>query len=182
MSNYPYKFIPCDVSKLPNGIWKTEKIKSTWIDRESGYRCAIVRHTRMGHLCGYVKVPQEHSFVGKNVSDCVQVSDEVLKRHIQPGKDVGYIALVFAQNIEDGFLPIDLAVSVHGGLTYSQCDEDMEWWLGFDCSHCDDICPGYWSSDLDRDREYRDWNYVERQCNRLANQLKEFEQLTITNQ
>lgn len=55
----------------------------------------------------------------------------------------------------------DVAVDVHGGLTFGNgCDESAEeghgichipepgrpdnvWWLGFDCAHYMDVCPAY---------------------------------------
>lgn len=48
------------------------------------------------------------------------------------------------------------------------------WWFGFDCSHCDDISPGY---DFGRSfdfgqRAYRDVGYVREQVAGLAKQLK----------
>jgi len=32
-------------------------------------------------------------------------------------------------------------LDVHGGITYTEKDEDGDFWIGFDCSHHDDIIP-----------------------------------------
>lgn len=37
--------------------WDTEPNYLRWYDAATGLRCAIVRVPRMGHLCGYVKLP-----------------------------------------------------------------------------------------------------------------------------
>lgn len=42
-------------------------------------------------------------------------------------------------------IPID----VHGGLTYSEHDDDGLWWVGFDCAHAGDLVPGTCSNPLD---------------------------------
>lgn len=67
----------------------------------------------------------------------------------------------------------DLDVDVHGGLTYSAgvknkypFNEDL-WWLGFDCAHLGDAT-GWGGSDGDI---FRSQEYVEGECERLAEQL-----------
>jgi len=42
--------------------WETEPDYEVF--EASGYRCTIIRHPRIGHLCGYVEVPPEHPAVG----------------------------------------------------------------------------------------------------------------------
>lgn len=32
-----------------------------WIDKNTGYRCRIIRHTPYGHWCGYVKLPGNYT-------------------------------------------------------------------------------------------------------------------------
>jgi len=70
-------------------------------------------------------------------------------------------------------------LSVHGGLTYSDGDDDGWWWLGFDCAHSGDLSPsvllhfvsiGY--DALIRDEEYRTWEFVEREVRELSRQLR----------
>jgi len=60
---------------------------------------------------------------------------------------------------------------VHGGLTFSGYREDKDiWWLGFDCTHWGDFCPGMalFSS---KEEEYRTIEYVMDQVENLAEQL-----------
>jgi hypothetical protein len=50
---------------------------------------------------------------------------------------------------------------------------DSVWWLGFDCAHSGDFSPGYDSFLNSRGYDvYRDREYVERECRKLAAQLK----------
>lgn len=35
-----------------------------------GFRCVITKNDRMGFLCGYVGLPPEHPFHGKDYDDC----------------------------------------------------------------------------------------------------------------
>jgi hypothetical protein len=94
----------------------------------------------------------------------------------------------------------DVAVEVHGGLTYADkcagliCHDpklgasDNVWWLGFDCAHWGDLVPSmeqFYSTNPigkevrgGRDREnrvYRDVDYVVAECTKLASQLKQME-------
>lgn len=43
----------------PQGPWTDEPDEMTWKDFTTGYECFVVRGP-MGHLCGYVHVPEEH--------------------------------------------------------------------------------------------------------------------------
>jgi len=86
----------------------------------------------------------------------------------------------------------DVAVDVHGGLTYAgDCDGDEGvgichvprpgepadvYWLGFDCGHAFDICPALEARYRDlatRDQVYRDLAYVTAETESLAEQLAE---------
>jgi hypothetical protein len=56
------------------------------------------------------------------------------------------------------------------------------WWFGFDCAHCDDLCPSHrtpFRSIFDRssggDGAYRTVAYVRREVESLAAQLAEFQ-------
>lgn len=81
-------------------------------------------------------------------------------------------------------------VEIHGGLTFSGADRDGDeattishvpeigdpddiWWFGFDCSHFMDYMPKLWPYRTSRDGEsYRDFDYVTKECENLAKQLK----------
>lgn len=137
-----------------DGPWADEPDKGQWVDEKTDLDCLIVRN-HMGTLCGYVGVAEGHP--------------------------------AFAQGYD--LLP-DLVV--HGGVTFTGlCREDAEeghgichipeegrpdkvWWVGFDCGHAWDVIPimQKYSLTLDRDSEYRDWDYVKSECELLAQQLK----------
>lgn len=147
-----------DKSKYECGPWLHEPDKKQWFDLATGLPCLIVRACITGALCGYVGVPKHHQLY-----------------EVPYGK-------IDSQDI-----------SIHGGLTFSdKCQnsalesngichkveegaEDDVWWLGFDCSHYDDICPGFWHvyKDIAIVGTYRDFKYVENQVLVLAEQLNE---------
>jgi hypothetical protein len=113
--------------------------------------CMIVRNA-LGALCGYVAVPPGHPAHGLDYDD--------------------------------------IGVTCHGGLTYAQaCSEHVchnprpgypndVWWLGFDCSHGCDFCPGMdrLGFRLEEYRTYKNIAYVQTECAELAQQLKEMVQ------
>jgi hypothetical protein len=67
-----------------------------------------------------------------------------------------------------------LELSVHGGVTHANYIKSSPmpdlWWIGFDCAHADDYSPGLYIPGS----EYRDMNYVTKQCTQLAAQLKDY--------
>ena len=143
-----------------------------------GLKCAI-RKGPMGHLCGYVAVPESHPWHGKSYSDSVKVPHEIIDRPVDIDK-VGAINLLCAVGnsdaMEEGWIDLVLAIDVHGGLTYSSDHEplgkpDGLWWFGFDCAHAGDSVPSYPTED--RGDVYRDEDYVIAECKSLAKQLSE---------
>jgi hypothetical protein len=52
-------------------------------------------------------------------------------------------------------------------------ETDCVWWFGFDCAHCDDLCPKLFGPLRTRllDGVYRDLAYVKGECASLAQQL-----------
>lgn len=64
MMNLPY---PVDETPIPfirPGEWNDEPNVYTWqfcVNHEQ-FSCAIIRHNTLGHLCGYVKLPEDHIF------------------------------------------------------------------------------------------------------------------------
>lgn len=131
------------------GPWDSEPDKKQWQDPFTGLPCLLVRNP-VGALCGYVGVPAGHPWHG-----------------------LGY-------DNDDLY-----DVEVHGGLTYSgRCaggichvvepDEDDDvWWLGFDAAHSGDLCPSMLQHFPHRPSEtYRDQEYMERWCARLARQVR----------
>jgi hypothetical protein len=131
----------------PPGPWWDEPDKVQWIDPATGLDCLAVRGP-FGAWCGYVGVPPGHPLHGADY--------------------------------------LDVDVDVHGGLTFAgSCRDDAPeesgichvpfegrpahvWWLGFDCSHCDDYAPGLL---VFPGETYRDLGYVRDQVATLAGQL-----------
>ena len=80
-----------------------------WI--HAGLDCIILKHDKMGHLCGYVGVPQHHPDYAKDYDDVdVQVHG----------------GLTFA---------------AQGGLPTCKLPKKTTKWFGFDCAHAGDKIP-----------------------------------------
>ena len=145
--NLPDRFV--DRSGWPSGPWDDEPDRLAWF---SGDLYCLINRSRIGTLCGYVGVPGGHPLSGMGMGD----------------------------DIFD-------AIHVHGGVTWSDrlnrliSDDDRgsiddRWMIGFDCSHCDDLCP----KDADEGRlswagkplEYRCIRYVRAEVDSLAAQIE----------
>lgn len=122
--------------------WEKEPNEEQWVDKRTGLFCRIRRHPEHLHLCGYVGVGKDHVFFG--------LTDEDF----------------------DG-------VHVHGGLTYAGTEDDGIHWFGFDCAHAGDLSPGIlihllatrmaeYDYDYLRGEEYRTWDYVKAEVERMA--------------
>lgn len=136
------------------GPWTLEPDKAVWVDEDTNLDCMIVRNL-MGALCGYVGMKPDTRLYGLSY-------DEVN-------------FLIDSNSLEN----------VHGGLTYgAQCNgllichapdpgcPDHVYWLGFDCLHAFDGCPGYKQDNFwPEDRKYRNFAYVKREVESLAQQL-----------
>ncbi len=83
----------------------------------------------------------------------------------------------------------ELFFEVHGGITYSGHGkegypvESDGWWFGFDCAHAWDrkveIPPGYEPTELDLEGKLWTVEEVAGECEKLADQLKEFEKMEV---
>lgn len=142
-----------DKSTWGDGPWQKEPDRKEWRDKETGLNCMAIRNIGGGVWCGYVGVSSSHPAYGKDY--------------------------------------YDVDVDVHGGLTYAnKCsgkichvpepgEPDDIWWLGFDCGHCFDFAPAMVARlreigsvhQFNLDEIYRDLEYVEEQCTKLASQL-----------
>lgn len=148
-----------DKSTWGPGLWQDEPDRVEWRYHGTPRFPLLIVRGPSGALCGYVGVPPGHSYHGGKYG----------------GADV----------------------YVHGGLTYgAACQDggkichvaragepDDVWWLGFDCAHCDDYCPG--SAAWERERypdephmwtrdggyhRYASLLYVKAEVERLAEQ------------
>lgn len=106
--------------------------------KHAGLKCVLRRAALTLAWCGYVGVPSDHAFYK-----------------------------TYYEKINDKYLNNP----AYGGLTYSRHSEELGeglWWFGFDCSHCDDLCPGYMATS---NKIYRDFQWVKQRCEELANWL-----------
>ncbi len=143
-----------DRSGWPAGIADGECDKAQWTDAATGLVCLAKRHHSFGHWCGYVGVDNAHPWHGKGYDDLP---------HYGP--------------------------AVHGGVTYAAACEagppeqtichipepgqpDGLWWFGFDCAHSGDLSPGMSACYSFIGGHYRDFNYVQAECARMARQIK----------
>ncbi len=133
----------------------------------AGLRCKVVQ-TSMGHHCGYVAVPPSHPWHGLHYSAKVSVPQSVIEREIGEN-DVCIISLICqSEPVKAEACPIDLAISIHGGMTYAAKDHsDDHWWFGFDCAH-------YGDGRREGDDGWKDEAFAAAECRRLADQLAIF--------
>jgi len=157
-----------DKSKWPQGPWTDEPDEETF--EHAGLACRIIRHSRSGNLCGYVRAPEAHPLYGKGYSDVVP---ESLRDSVQAAlqSPLGKRGILSALVYEPEAPRIDILFDVHGSLTFSGELHGAEGhWFGFGCAHAGDLQPGYEYSFGD-DCEYRDIEYVRAECRSLAEQL-----------
>lgn len=114
-----------------------------------GLQCLIMRHSELGHLCGYVGVNRSHPTYGLFYDSYGNLARLSIQRKLGD-------------------------IKVHGGLTFAERGNGKEWaadlwWFGFDCAHSDDYCPKLHLSQSDA--VYRDINYVRAETEKLAKQL-----------
>lgn len=127
----------------------------------AGLPCRVVLQD-MGHHCGYVAVRPGHPWYEVDYSARVLVPPEFSNRKVDIAR-IGVIAFFLeSMQEEDGLMSLDTALDVHGGLTYSQGEDDL-WWFGFDCAHSSD---GRWKGEPG----WKDAAYVEAECRQLAEQ------------
>lgn len=131
--------------KLPAGPWNDEPDKAQWVDPATNLDCLIVR-TDMGHLCGYVGVPEGNPLFGK---DYDAINGEISVH--------GGLTYAAACN-EEGKICHVPEPGRPGHI----------WWFGFDCAHNFDMSPGLPTFGRG---QYRNFNYVKDECANLARQI-----------
>lgn len=194
-----------DKSKWERGVWDAEPDKMQWLDEATGLPCLITRN-HGGAWCGYVGVPPEHPAHGKDYND-VDVSvhggltfANRCQKHGREEFEKWRASMLKGKGEIDKYPRGDMAQAweARGHLiddfeawqkrqqesgichTTEPGEPDCVWWLGFDCSHSQDLSPameailktimperhttGYAS--------YKDINYVRAQCRELAQQLQ----------
>lgn len=151
----------------------------------SGYGCLMLR-TPLLSWCGYVAVPAEHPWHGlQHNARVTPLPERSIPDGIVPNV-FGVFLEALSDAPDDGLLPLDLVIAVHGGITWSaprcelrgQSADRTEWLFGFDCGHAGDLVPGVAAlllppnSNVFADSVYRDRDYVFGETSRLAAQLR----------
>jgi len=126
-----------------------------------GLHCLILRHGMMGHLCGYVRLPKS--------SPHYRTLRNRRKLHVpafpsRTKKIKGNVRRAYAPDFPD--------LHVHGGITFAGplnfYRADRGFWVGFDCAHYTDKVLFF---KTDGEGVYRTFDYVERECRTLADQI-----------
>jgi hypothetical protein len=142
------------------GPWSEEPDKIQWVDETTNLDCLIVRGP-LGALCGYVGVPSNHDLYQVYYGDIPEYLD------VHGGVNFSNSCQPHGTDPSQGICHIP-----------EPGRSDHVWWLGFDCSHCQDYLPStFRDPNLDKLRHeytYRDVDYVKQQCTNLAIQLAEF--------
>lgn len=168
------------ISIHPFAVDKICKESNFEIFRHEGLLCCISRLNWAGCLNGYVAVDKSHPFFGKEYGENFLVSDLNAVEF-----NGNYIGLLCQGGNDTCLLSLDLALNVHGGITYSRnslygiADEVFGelWWFGFDTLHAGDLKPFQTEIDLKYphfDDEYRDFEYVRAQTKSLAEQIAKY--------
>lgn len=138
-----------DKSAWAEGEWQQEPDRIEWV--YLGLPCLIVRQDP-GFLCGYVGIPPTHPYYGKdwtnNELSCIQVHGKItFSKASQQSDDPKAVC--------QQLLPIT----------------DNYWWVGFDCTHNEDISPIIVNILNYRDATYKNLEFVKNQVEYLAQQL-----------
>lgn len=139
------------------------------------------RHRFAYNWCGYVGVPRSHPLYGHQFGDAVPHPAGFMDRTLAIN-EVGVIGLLHAlvthRTWGDGYAPISLIFTAHGGVTFSDAfsGDPEHWYFGFDCGHAGDLQPGMIVHAFDREwmlrtKVYRTMEYVQGECLHLAEQL-----------
>lgn len=152
-------------------------------DYVDGCAFGLPIHMRRNHAkawCGYVGIPRGHPFFGLSFSDRVPVNRGTILV-----KDQSPMALfIEAFHKEDGHVALDILLDCPGGVTWGANHVPLGgglpgyWYLGFDCSHYNDLSPKDMVQGLIEDMSwrsgtYRDYDFTLAACRKLAEQLME---------
>ena len=157
------KYVPFDRSKDVNNVIPADEPDHVKGYTKEGFQYLIKRHPLAGSLLGYIRVPRGHKWYAELTT----------KRRVK-GDPKSFFLKYRKTHTRHGDYNKLMHVDVHGGLTYSG-DMSMKGyalpgvWVGFDCAHSSDLCPGYYRS---FDSVYRDVAFVKREIDRLSEQMK----------
>jgi hypothetical protein len=142
------------------------------------------RHEFFRHWCGYVGVPKSHPLFRHSFKDPVPHPAGLMDRPFAIN-EVGGInllgMLLMHHTWGEGYAPVSLIFTVHGGLSFSgHFQDDLEhWYFGFDCGHAGDLQPGMLDAHIEpewyhRISVYRTMEFVMGECVQLAEQVAQY--------
>lgn len=107
-----------------------------------------------------------------------------IMRNAQLGFWLGYVGVpffnpLFGKNSHEKEVE---ALDVHGGISFADTHViNTNWFFGFDCGHSEDLIPlGFFRALMERAKaEYRDMHYAMSECERLAEQIKKFNKVSL---
>jgi hypothetical protein len=140
-----------DKTGWPDGPWMQEPDSAFWVDEATELPCVILRMPQIGHLCGYVGVPPDHTVYGEDYETvCIRVD-------VHGGITFGGPTLAVVDPTQEEVYK-------------------YYYWYGFDCGHAWDICPGMhrYLAGIRTTDVYRDFDYVRAEVTSLAKQLYSF--------
>ncbi|MBD2629642.1 hypothetical protein [Trichormus variabilis] len=143
-----------DKSAWADGEWQQEPDRIEWVFL--GFPCLILRHEG-SWLCGYVGIPPTHPYYGKDMLDIEIKALQVHKK------------ITFSE------------ASHHGDDPRAVCHQllpktDDYWWLGFDCSHSEDVFPRIINFyNFPSKASYKNVEFVKTQVEFLARQLNQLQ-------
>jgi hypothetical protein len=131
-----------DPTKWIRGEWDNEPNRVDFI--HAGFSCFILR-APIGHLCGYVGVPNTHSCYNKHYND--------IDVDVHGGLTYGEKCQGVICHIPEPGMPDDVK------------------WFGFDCAHSGDLSPSIHMRFMHSYTTYRNIGFVTREVKSLAEQL-----------
>jgi len=167
--------------------YKNEPDNDFWI--EGDVPCFASRNP-MDCWCGYCGLPKNSPLYEKESDYKIKITDELLERHLDID-EIGCLNIFFSDIEDDGLCPINCLIRCHGGITFSdkfKMDDFPKeyqsfWWIGFDCSHCNDLSPERFyekPSNLEwmlKNQTYRTLKYVKECVTKMIGDIKMIEEV-----
>jgi hypothetical protein len=128
-----------------DGPWYDEPDLVIWRNSPTWLPCMVIRHTSLGHLCGYCGVGRDHPYY--------KAMDSEVPVDVHGG--------VTWSNEMIGGPEDDKFIKPFGSV----------WWIGFDAGHSYDLTPSFKELGIGGIGSYKDIDYMRSECNKLAIQL-----------
>ena len=127
----------------PDGPWNDEPDLVIWRDAETEYLCAVVRVPRLGHLCGYVGIPESHPAHGLEEYYHELLDDVEVHWGVTHYGESPYI--------------VNCPVTDIAALRF---DYVPSWWFGWDAAHSGDAAPSAATCEIYKRCQYREFDYA----------------------